>query len=77
MTVKTASEVQTTLKEPERDQSIFTYKASKVVWLLLGIFEAFLALRFFLKLIEGKPASPVAAVLYGITSFLRLRIFQF
>jgi hypothetical protein len=48
-----------------------------VVWLLLSIFEALLALRFVLKLIGDKPVSPFAAVLYGFTGFFRLRIFKF
>jgi len=77
MTVNTVSEVQTTQKEPERERRIFTFKATQVVWLLLSIFEALLALRFVLKLIGDKPVSPFAAVLYVFTGFLRLRMFQF
>ena len=77
MTVNTVSEAQTTPKEPERERRIFTFKATQVVWLLLSIFEALLALRFVLKLIRDKPVSPLAAVLYGFTGFFRLRIFQF
>jgi hypothetical protein len=77
MTVNTISEIQTTQKELEREPLIFTFKTSQVVWLLLIIFEALLALRFVLKLIGDKPVSPVAAVLYGFTGFFRLRIFQF
>jgi hypothetical protein len=77
MTVNTVSEVQTTQKEPEHERLFFTFKAAQVVWLLLSIFEALLALRFVLKLIEAKPVSPFAAVVYGFTGFFRLRIFQF
>jgi len=77
MTVNTVSEVQTIQKEPERERRIFTFKANQVVWLLLSIFEAFLALRFVLKLIRAKPANPLAALLYGLTGFFRLKIFQF
>ena len=78
MTVNTVSEVQTTQKEPEGEQRIFTFKVTQMVWLLLSIFEALLALRFVLKLIGAKPAPPpFAAVLYGFTGFFRLRIFQF
>ena len=76
MTVNTVSEVQTTQKEPERQRRIFTFKTTQVVWLLLSIFEALLALRFVSKLIGAKPASPVAAVLYGFTGFFRLKVFQ-
>jgi hypothetical protein len=77
MTVNTVSEVQTTQKEPEREQRISTFKATQVAWLSLSIFEAVLALRFVLKLIGAKPTSPFAAVLYVFTGLLRLRVFKF
>jgi hypothetical protein len=77
MTVNTVSEVQTTQKEPEREPRISTFKATQLVWLLLSIFEALLALRFVLKLIGAKPVSPLAAVIYGFTGILRMRVFQF
>ena len=77
MTVNTVSEVQTTQKEPENERRFFTSKPTQVIWLLLSIFEALLALRFVLKLIEAKPVTPFAAVLYVFTGFFRLRIFQF
>jgi len=67
MAINTVSEVQTTQKEPERERRIFTFKATQVVWLLLSIFEALLALRFVLKLIGANPASPFAVALYGFT----------
>jgi hypothetical protein len=77
MTVNTVSEVQTTQKELERERRFFTSKPTQVLWLLLSIFEAFLALRFVMKLKGAKPTSPFAAVLYVVTGFLRLRMFQF
>jgi ABC-type transport system involved in multi-copper enzyme maturation permease subunit len=61
------SEVQTTQKEPGAERSVFTFKATQVIWLLLSIFEALLALCFVLKLIGANPASPFALVLYGFT----------
>ena len=67
MTINTVSEVQSTQKDPERERRVFTFKATQVVWLLLSIFEALLALRFVLKLIGANPASPFAAALYGFT----------
>jgi len=77
MTVNTVSEVQTNQKEPERERRFFTSKPTQVLWLFLSIFEAFLALRFIMKLKGTKPTSPFAAVLYIVTGFLRLRMFQF
>ena len=67
MPTNTTSEVQTTQREPERERRIFTFKATQLVWLFLGILEALLALRFFLKLIAANAASPIAAFLYGFT----------
>ena len=67
MPTNSVSEVQTTQKEPERERRIFTFKATQLVWLFLGILEALLALRFGLKLIGANPASPFAVVLYGFT----------
>jgi len=68
MPTNTESEVTTTQKEPERERQIFTFKATQLVWLLLGILEALLALRFVLKLIAANPDSPIAVFIYGFTS---------
>ena len=54
MTVNTVSEVQTTQKEPEHERRIFASRPTQVLWLLLIVFEAFLALRFVLKLKGAK-----------------------
>jgi len=67
MATNTQSEVQTTQREPERERRIFTFKATQLIWLFLGILEAFLTLRFVLKLIAANPASPIAAFIYGFT----------
>jgi uncharacterized membrane protein len=67
MSPNTESEVQTTQKEPERERRIFTFKATQLVWLFLGILEAILALRFVLKLIAANPANPFAVFIYGFT----------
>jgi len=67
MTEHRVSEVQTTQKEPEQERRIFTFKATQVIWLLLGILEIMLALRFALKLIAANPASPIAVFIYGFT----------
>jgi hypothetical protein len=74
MIVDTVSEVQTTQKGSERERRIFT---SQVVWLLLSIFEALLAVRFVLKLIGAKSTTPLAGVIYVFSGLMRLRIFQF
>jgi hypothetical protein len=76
MTVNPVSEVQPAQTEPRGAQRIFPSKATQLVWLFLGLFEALLALRFFYKLIKAKPASPVGALFYAASGFFRLRVFQ-
>lgn len=62
------SETKTTQKEPERERRIFTFKATQLVWLFLGILETLIALRIGLKLIGANSASPIAVFIYGFTS---------
>jgi len=61
------SEVRTTQNEPEREQRIFTFKATQLIWLLFGILETLIALRIGLKLIGANPESPIVALIYGFT----------
>jgi hypothetical protein len=61
------SEVRTSQREPEREQRIFTFKATQVVWLLFGALEVLIALRILLKLIGANPDSPIVSLIYGFT----------
>lgn len=61
------SEVRTLQTEPEREQRIFTFKVTQLIWLLFGILEALIALRIGLKLIGANPDSPIVALIYGFT----------
>jgi YggT family protein len=72
MTENKVSEVQTTQREPERERRIFSFKATQVIWLFLGILEVMLLLRFALKLIAANPDSPIAAFIYGFTGLFLL-----
>ncbi|HSB00404.1 MAG TPA: hypothetical protein VLE49_07130 [Anaerolineales bacterium] len=62
------TEVTSSQREPEREQRIFTFKATQLIWLLFGILEAMIALRIGLKLIGANPDSPIVALIYGFTS---------
>ncbi|HUE98786.1 MAG TPA: hypothetical protein VMN99_06000 [Anaerolineales bacterium] len=62
------SEVRTSHNEPEREQRIFSFKATQLVWLLFGVLEALIALRIGLMLIGANPASPIVALIYGFTN---------
>jgi hypothetical protein len=62
------SQVRTSQSEPEREQRIFSFKATQLVWLLFGVLEALIALRIGLKLIGANPESPIVALIYGFTA---------
>jgi hypothetical protein len=61
------TEVKSIQQEPEREQRIFTFKVTQLIWLFLGILEALIVLRIGLKLIGANPASPIVALIYGFT----------
>ncbi|HEY2980437.1 MAG TPA: hypothetical protein VGJ22_04605 [Anaerolineales bacterium] len=61
------SAIRTSQSEPEREQRIFTFKATQLIWLLFGILEVLIALRIGLLLIGANPASPIVALIYGFT----------
>jgi len=60
--------VRTSQNEPGREQRIFSFKTSQLIWLFLGVLEAFIALRIGLKLIGANPDSPIVALIYGFTT---------
>ena len=60
-------EVRTTQQGSGRDQRLFTFKATQLIWLGLGLLEGLLALRIFLKLIGANAANPFAGLLYSFT----------
>ena len=62
------SEVTSSEREPEREQRILTFKATQLIWLLLGILEAVIALRIGLKMIGANPGSPIVTLIYGLTN---------
>lgn len=61
------SETRTSQSEPEREQRIFSFKATQFIWLAFGALEALIALRIGLKLIGANPASPIVSLIYGFT----------
>lgn len=50
-------------------------KIDQTLWLLLGMLEALLGLRVFLKLIAANPASGFAQFIYGISDLFLLPFF--
>ena len=62
------TEVRTSQSEPQQERRIFTFKATQLIWLFLGILEVLIALRIGLKLIGANPDSPIVALIYGFTT---------
>jgi hypothetical protein len=61
-------EVRTTEHESGRVQRVVTFKATQMIWLLLGILEAVIGLRIVFKLIAVNAANPFAALLYKVSN---------
>jgi hypothetical protein len=61
------SETRTSHNEPEREQRIFSFKATQFVWLAFGALIALIAIRIALKLIGANPESPIVALIYWFT----------
>lgn len=72
MSEQQVSQVTTSNREPKsnRDQRLFTFKATYLIWLALVMLEGLLALRLGLKLIGANEASPFAVLVYGISGIL-------
>ncbi len=60
-------DVRTTKHEQGQEQRAVTFKATQLIWLLLGILEAMIALRVVFKLIGVNASNSFATFLYGIT----------
>jgi hypothetical protein len=61
-------EVVSRQEEAGRGQRVFTFKATELIWLLLGILEGLIAIRIGLKLIGANPGSLIVAMIYGLTN---------
>jgi hypothetical protein len=63
----TYQQVSTTQQNTGAGQRRFTFQATQLIWLFLGLLEALFALRFMLKLLGANPANPFATLLYNFT----------
>ena len=60
-------EVRTTQHEQGQEQRVATFKVTQLIWLMIGLLEAAIALRVVFKLIAVNAANPFAAFLYSVT----------
>ncbi len=63
-------EVTTTQHEQGQGQRVATFKATQLIWLLLGLLEGMIGLRVVFKLIAVNAANPFAALLYAVTDLV-------
>src|SRR5205807_4661313 len=61
-------ESQHVVHDVAQERRLGMWQITRFVWLIAGIIEILLGLRFILKLIAANPASGFAAFIYGITS---------
>jgi YggT family protein len=61
-------EVRTTQHEAGQEQRVATFRATQLIWLLLGLVEAAIALRVVFKLIGVNAENAFATLLYGVTN---------
>lgn len=60
-------DVTTTQHEQGHEQRVATFKITQLIWLLLGILEALIALRVLFKLIGVNAGNTFATLLYNVT----------
>lgn len=63
-------EVKTSQHEEGREQRVASMKAVQLIWWVLGLIEAVLALRFIFKLVGVNAANPFASFLYRISALI-------
>jgi len=60
-------EVRTTAHEQGSEGRVTTFKVTQLIWLLVGLLEGVLGLRFIFKLIGVNAANAFASLLYKVT----------
>jgi hypothetical protein len=63
-------EVKTTQHEAGQEQRVTGFRATQIIWLLLGIIEVLIGLRFVFKLIGVNAVNNFANFLYSLTNIL-------
>jgi len=67
MSERQVSQTTTSQREPGLEQRIFTFKATYLVWMFLGLLEALIAFRILLKLMAANAANPFAMLVYNFS----------
>ncbi len=67
MSNRQVSQTTTSEREPGLDRRVFTFKATYLVWMVLGLIEAFIGLRILLKLLAADPGNSFAKFIYDVS----------
>jgi hypothetical protein len=51
----------------DREQRVFTFKLTELIWLFFGGIEGLISMRILLKLVAANPDNPFAAFIYAIS----------
>ena len=55
------------VEDLQAERRLLTFRITQVVYILFGILESFLGLRFFFKIIDANPSNPFAHSIYRFT----------
>jgi hypothetical protein len=69
MSDRQVSQTTTSQSEPGLEHRLLTFKATYLIWLVLGLLEALIAMRILLKLMAANPENLFAQIVYN-TSYL-------
>lgn len=62
-----SSEVAMRQREDDREQRLFSFKTTQLIWLAFGLVEALIVMRIVLKLIGANSANLFASFIYDVS----------
>jgi len=54
--------------DPYAERRMITFKVNQWIYLVFGVIEFLLALRFVFRLLDANPNAPFGALVYGVTA---------
>jgi YggT family protein len=69
MSNRQVSQTTSSEREPGLNRRVMTFKATYVIWMILGLIEAFIGIRILLLLLAANPENPFAVFIYNVSNF--------
>ena len=69
-TVATTERVEQYTVDPDASSRAMLYSVRQAIWLVFGLVEGLIAIRFVLRLLGASPTAGFAQLIYGVTAFL-------